>query len=89
MIQGVSNVSGGPLRRIRSKTSDLLPQFLQRGHLQPMTGWPRVVMRGSPVYLDTSDGQTFVWFGARKQTGRGEKSSGLAFDQIPPKPPQS
>ena len=31
-------------------------------------------------------GQTFVWYGARKQTGRGEGSSRLAFDQIPPKP---
>jgi len=33
------------------------------------------------------DGKTFVWFGARKQTGRGEKTSGLAFDQVPPKLP--
>ncbi|OUL36550.1 hypothetical protein [Nostoc sp. 106C] len=29
-----------------------------------------------------NDGRTFVWFGVRKQTGRGEGSSGLAFDQI-------
>jgi hypothetical protein len=28
------------------------------------------------------DGRAVVWFGARKQTGRGEGSSGLAFDQI-------
>jgi hypothetical protein len=28
------------------------------------------------------DGQVFVWFGARKETGRGERSSGLRFDQI-------
>lgn len=28
------------------------------------------------------DGQVFLWFGARKRTGRGERSSGLAFDQI-------
>ena len=28
-------------------------------------------------------GEVFVWLGARKQTGRGERSSGLAFDQIP------
>jgi hypothetical protein len=32
------------------------------------------------------DGRTFVWFGARKQAGRGEKSSGLQFDQVKPKP---
>jgi hypothetical protein len=28
------------------------------------------------------DGQTFVWMGVRKQTGRGQGSSGLAFDKI-------
>lgn len=32
------------------------------------------------------DGRVFVWFGARKQTGRGEKTSGLQFDQVKPKP---
>lgn len=31
-------------------------------------------------------GRVFVWFGARKETGRGERSSGLAFDRIPPRP---
>ena len=31
------------------------------------------------------DGKVVVWFGARKETGRGEKSSGLAFDGIKPK----
>lgn len=30
-------------------------------------------------------GQVFVWLGVRKQTGRGEHSSGLAFDRILPK----
>ena len=29
-----------------------------------------------------SDGKIFLWAGMRKQTGRGEGSSGLAFDQI-------
>ena len=28
------------------------------------------------------DGRVWVWLGARKLTGRGEGSSGLAFDQI-------
>jgi hypothetical protein len=31
-----------------------------------------------------SDGSVLVWYGARKGTGRGEGSSGLAFDQITP-----
>jgi hypothetical protein len=30
------------------------------------------------------DGSVFTWLGVRKQTGRGEGSSGLAFDQIKP-----
>lgn len=34
------------------------------------------------------DGRVFVWYGARKQTGRGEKASGLAFDQLKPKLPR-
>jgi hypothetical protein len=28
-----------------------------------------------------------VWLGARKQTGRGEATSALAFDQVVPVPP--
>lgn len=28
------------------------------------------------------DGQVYVWFGAKKKTGRGEGNSGLAFDQL-------
>jgi hypothetical protein len=32
------------------------------------------------------DGRTFVWLGARKKTGRGEASSGLAFDRLVDKP---
>ena len=28
------------------------------------------------------DGRVIVWLGARKQTGRGEGSSGLAFDRL-------
>jgi hypothetical protein len=28
------------------------------------------------------DGRACVWLGVRKQTGRGEGSSGLAFDRI-------
>jgi hypothetical protein len=31
------------------------------------------------------DGKVYVWLGRRKRTGRGEGSSGLAFDQIKPK----
>ena len=40
----------------------LVSVFLQRGHLQPrLAGWSRVVMGGSPVYMDPSGDQAFVW----------------------------
>ncbi len=32
-------------------------------------------------------GATVLWLAARRQTGRGEQSSGLAFDQLEPTPP--
>ncbi len=32
-----------------------------------------------------SDGRTFVWIGRRRTVGRGEGSSGLAFDQVRPR----
>jgi hypothetical protein len=35
------------------------------------------------------DGRVYTWLRVRRQTGRGEGSSGLAFDQIPPVPPGS
>ena len=34
------------------------------------------------------DGRVFVWLGIRKQTGRGEGSSGLAYDRIVEKEPE-
>jgi hypothetical protein len=33
-------------------------------------------------------GEAYVWLGVRKKPGRGERSSGLAFDTIVPTPPQ-
>ena len=35
------------------------------------------------------DGRAWVWQGVRKQTGRGESSSGLAFDRIVNVPQES
>ena len=39
--------------------------------------------------LSSHDRRAWVWLGVRKQTGRGEGSSGLAFDQIIDSPPAS
>jgi hypothetical protein len=45
---------------------------------------PRAGAVVSQAYQRTrwTDGRVIVWLGARKQTGRGEGSSGLAFDRI-------
>lgn len=45
---------------------------------------PRAGIRVAQSFQRTrwNDGRVFVWFGARKTTGRGEGSSGLGFDRI-------
>jgi hypothetical protein len=45
---------------------------------------PRAGIRVEQSFQRTrwNDGKVFVWFGARKTTGKGEGSSGLAFDRI-------
>jgi hypothetical protein len=47
---------------------------------------PRAGIQVSLAYQRTRwlDGKVFVWLGASKTTGRGEASSGLAFDQLVP-----
>ena len=47
---------------------------------------PRAGLHVSIAYQRTRwlDGRVFVWLGASKTTGRGEASSGLAFDQLVP-----
>lgn len=47
---------------------------------------PRAGIRVSQSFQRTrwTNGKVFLWLGARKKTGRGESSSGLAFDRILP-----
>ncbi|MBZ9772619.1 hypothetical protein [Mesorhizobium sp. CO1-1-8] len=47
---------------------------------------PRAGVRVTASYQRTRwrDGRVWLWYGMRKQTGRGEGSSGLAFDRIVP-----
>jgi hypothetical protein len=49
---------------------------------------PRPGARVLQAYERTrwTDGRVHVWLRVRRETGRGEGSSGLAFDQIPPAP---
>jgi hypothetical protein len=52
---------------------------------------PRAGVRVSQSYQRTRwrDGRAWVWLGVRKQTGRGEGSSGLVFDSIADVPARS
>jgi hypothetical protein len=47
---------------------------------------PRVGTRLTLAYSRTRwrDGRPIVWLGTRRSTGRGERSSGLAFDVLKP-----
>jgi hypothetical protein len=56
------------------------PYFLHEEEI-PRAG---VVVRQAFQRTRGVDGQTHVWFSASKQTGRGEGSSGLAFDRALP-----
>jgi hypothetical protein len=52
---------------------------------------PRAGVRVTQSFQRTrwTSGQAYVWLGARKQAGRGERSSGLAFDTIVNAPPET
>jgi len=57
----------------------LVSVFLQRGHLQTgLTGWSRMVIGGSPVYADASDGQAFIW-----------SAQGFVYTVVAAAPPQT
>ena len=85
-------IEGLPAERIRPRTT-LVREGLDKLPAEPLNLHEEEVPRAGATVSQSFQrvrwygGETFVWFGARKQTGRGEKSSGLAFDQIRPKPP--
>jgi hypothetical protein len=80
-------IPGDPNRpaKVRPRTS-LLREGLEQ--LQPYFIHEEVVSRAGTLvkqqYQRTRwrDGRAWVWLGVRRQTGRGEVSSGLAFDRI-------
>lgn len=80
-------LSGGdnPPAKIRPRTS-LLSHALPHAYFVHEEEVPRAGVAVSQSYQRTRwlAGKVFTWFGARKQTGRGEGWSGLAFDQIVP-----
>jgi hypothetical protein len=78
-------------RKVRPRTS-LLRQGLDKAEAYflheeevPRAG---VIVTQSFQRTRWRDGRAWVWLGVRKQTGRGEGSSGLAFDRIDDVPPK-
>ncbi|TCO42569.1 hypothetical protein EV646_113191 [Kribbella antiqua] len=77
---------------VRPRTSLLRPGLEdtpQTGYLLHEEEVPRAGTVVSTSFQRTrwNAGRTFVWLGVRKQTGRGEGSSGLAFDYLADVPP--
>ncbi len=78
---------GPPFKPIEPRTSLLregLDEVPQTGYFVHEEEVPRAGTRVTQSFQRTRwrDGRAWVWLGVRKQTGRGEGSSGLAFDQI-------
>jgi hypothetical protein len=73
----------------------LLRQGLDESLPQPYFIFEEEVPRAGTIAMLSyertrwSDGRVFVWLRVRRQTGRGEGSSGLRFDEIIDVPEQS
>jgi hypothetical protein len=74
-----------PPEKVRPRTT-LLRQNLPRAFFLHEEEVPRAgaVVTQSYQRARWTGGRVYTWFGARKQTGRGEGSSGLRFDQAVP-----
>ncbi len=73
--------------KVRPRTSVLragLDEPTPQAYLVPDEEVPRAGTRVTQAFERTRwlDGRVFVWLGMRRQTGRGEGSSGLAFDRL-------
>ncbi len=77
-----------PVEKVRPRTG-LLRENLPQAYFIFEEEVPRAgaVVRQSYQRTRWMGGKVFTWFGARKSTGRGEGSSGLAFDQLVPSAP--
>jgi hypothetical protein len=86
-------IEGDPVKLpVEPRTSLLrvgLDQTVPEGYFLHEEEVPRAGVRLTQSFQRTRwrDGRAWVWLGVRKQTGRGEGSSGLAFDQIQDLPP--
>lgn len=94
IIECDPNLNPPPPVPVRPRTTLLrhgLDQEEASGYLLHEEEVPRAGARVTQSFQRTRwrDGRVLVWLGVRKQTGRGEGSSGLAFDRIVDIKPQS
>jgi hypothetical protein len=82
-------LAGAPLnikpRKVRPRTVLMQPGLdVKKPYFIHEEEVPRAGIRVTQSFQRTRwhNGETFVWLGVRKQTGRGQGSSGLAFDKI-------
>ncbi len=80
-MQGANRPTANNRVRVLSRGLDSTPRVAYFLHEEEV---PRAGAVVTQAYQRTRwvDGQVIVWLGARKQTGRGEGSSGLAFDRL-------
>jgi hypothetical protein len=93
MLRVIEGDPAAPLP-VRPRTSLLrsgLDDPTPTSYLVPEEEVPRAGAHVTLSYQRTRwlDGRVFVWSGARKRTGRGEGSTGLAFDRLIPKSRES
>jgi hypothetical protein len=79
-----------PVRPRTSLLREGLDEAPARSYILHEEEVPRAGVRVTKAFQRTRwrDGRAWLWLGIRKQTGRGEGSSGLAFDRIVDLPPQ-
>ncbi|MCW5560078.1 MAG: hypothetical protein KIT22_19855, partial [Verrucomicrobiae bacterium] len=90
ILVGDTNPTPEPVRPRTSLLRQGLEETPAEKYLLHEEEVPRAGTRATLSFQRTRwrGGRAWVWLGVRKQTGRGEGSSGLAFDRIPDIPPQ-
>lgn len=89
IMEGDTDPTPEPVRPRTSLLRAGLDEAPRTGYLLHEEEVPRAGTAVTTSFQRTrwNAGRTFVWLGVRKQTGRGEGSSGLAFDRLVDVPP--
>jgi hypothetical protein len=91
IIEGDPDPAPPPVRPRTSLLRQGLDQPAPAAYFLHEEEVPRAGVRVTQAFQRTRwrDGRAWLWLGVRKQTGRGEGSSGLAFDRIVDVPPSA